>query len=120
MQTSIEVFVTLPIEVPPFISPRLAGDVRSRVLDIGAADGRIAGLLAGAGYDVVALEIDVDLARLAATRLLADAGTVVVGDGLRIPFRDSSFDGALLIEVAEHLHDTEALLREIHRALAER
>lgn len=41
----------------------------------------------------------------------------VFGDGMRMPFKDDSFDTVMSLEVFEHLADPDACLREIERVM---
>jgi SAM-dependent methyltransferase len=81
-----------------------------RVLDLGCGKGRFARVLAARGARVVGL--DVSAAMLAAAR---EAGVDCVrGSARRLPFASSSFDGAIAVEVFEHLEP-----RAIDRACEE-
>jgi SAM-dependent methyltransferase len=57
--------------------------------------------------------LDIDSALVYEHGLRPDA----TWDGTTMPFKDSSFDCALLTEVLEHAPDSQALLREIKRVL---
>jgi ubiquinone/menaquinone biosynthesis C-methylase UbiE len=87
----------------------------SRVLDVGAARGVNSSLLS-ANHQVIALEIMADLASVARSAL-PDEVLVVRADVGRLPFRESSFGCAILLEVFEHLADTRGALAELHRVL---
>lgn len=89
----------------------------ARVLDIGAASGENSIALQQAGFHVTAIEIDprlVDHMRIHAEPIGVE---VVEGDALAMPFPDAAFDQAVLLEVLEHIGDTDGLLREIRRVL---
>ena len=92
---------------------------RGRVLDIGCGTGGASVALARCGTRVVAL--DVDRARLRATRALAQAESAAVdmlrADGIRLPLGDSTCDGVLLQDVIEHVASPRALLCEVARVL---
>lgn len=70
-----------------------------------------------AGCKVSAIEIDRDLVKQFKMRPEAVGIDIWEGDAREMPFSDSTFDGAVLLEVIEHVPCTESLLREIHRVL---
>lgn len=105
-------------------------DVRGgqRLLDFGCGGGRHALEAMRLGAAVTAL--DADRAELQGAdawvrAMLADAGTasagghghVVLGDGLALPFADSTFDRVIAAEVLEHVPDDDAVMCELARAL---
>jgi 2-polyprenyl-6-hydroxyphenyl methylase/3-demethylubiquinone-9 3-methyltransferase len=70
-----------------------------RILDLGCGKGRFARVLAARGARVVGL--DVSAAMLVAAR---EAGVDCVrGSARRLPFASSNFDGAIAVEVFEHM-----------------
>ena len=87
------------------------------ILDIGCANGRSTQALRHSGFRAVGLEIDPDLVdqlrRDPATRHLP-AGRA---DARRLPLKGGVADGAILIEVLEHISDPDAVLREIRRVV---
>ncbi len=90
----------------------LQGD--ERVLDVGAGAGALAFALAPRVREVVALEIDEELA----ARARADAPAnvkVVVGDGEHLPFDTGSFDVAGTLRTLHHTHRPELLVAELAR-----
>jgi ubiquinone/menaquinone biosynthesis C-methylase UbiE len=85
-----------------------------RVLDVGAGTGAFAFAVAPRAREVVALEIDGDLA----ARAKADAPSnveVLVGDGEHLPFEDFSFDVAATLRTLHHTHRPELLVAELTR-----
>ena len=88
------------------LAPMLAPG--ARVLDIGAGDGRLAGLLASTRPDLQVRCIDLQ------TRPTS-AYPVDLYDGKRIPFGDRAFDAVLLVDVLHHADDPLALLAEARR-----
>ena len=90
----------------------LKGD--ERVLDVGAGTGAFAFAVAPRAREVVALEVDGDVA----ARAKADAPEnveVVVGDGEHLPFDDFSFDVAATLRTLHHTHRPELLVAELTR-----
>lgn len=79
------------------------------VLDVGCGSGFIAQHLASlSGASVTGIDV----------RRSADAPIrYVCFDGAHIPFRDSSFDAALLCYVLHHAQDQRAFMREVRRSL---
>ena len=94
------------------------------LLDLGAGGGRHAYGAFERGARVVALdrsEADAkDCAALLAA-LVDEAGTgdagSMVGDALRLPFADATFDRVICAEVLEHVPDDRAAMTEIFRVL---
>jgi ubiquinone/menaquinone biosynthesis C-methylase UbiE/uncharacterized protein YbaR (Trm112 family) len=88
-----------------------------RLVEIGAAYGRLADLYAG--YEqVVLLDPAKSQLREAQERLGDDARyRYVVGDAYRLPLSSSSFDVALTVRVLHHLSDVPAAFGEVHRIL---
>lgn len=85
-----------------------------RVLDLGCGRGWDAEALAGAGADVVAMELDPDLVVSTPRANAARA----VGDGRCAPFPDGAFDGVYCSNVLEHTPDPAGILDEIARITA--
>lgn len=98
-----------------------------RVLDLGAGFGRHAFETARRGAHVVAVDLSVEeLASTTATfaamyldgEISGDSSTTVTqADGLRLPFRDGSFDRIIASEVLEHVGDDLGVMAELHRVL---
>lgn len=81
---------------------------RGRVLDVGAGDGTIAVLVRERNPALEVTGIDV----------LVRPGTPIPVrefDGLTIPFLDSAFDAAMLVDVLHHAEDPRRLLQEAAR-----
>lgn len=85
-----------------------------RVLDLGCGTGRNSEALAEAGADVVALDVEVDLAAETATHGTA----AVAGDATRLPFADGAFDGLFCSNVLEHVPSVPDMLDEMARVIA--
>lgn len=78
------------------------------MLDIGAGDGALAALVQGRLPEIELTGVDV---------LVRTATAIPVSsfDGTTIPFDDSSFDAAMLVDVLHHAVDPLRLLREAAR-----
>ena len=90
----------------------LQGD--ERVLDVGAGTGAFAFAVAPRAREVVALEVDGEVAE----RAKADAPSnvqVVVGDGEHLPFDDFEFDVAATLRTLHHTQRPELLVAELTR-----
>lgn len=93
----------------------------ARVLDIGAAQGRVVLGLQKLGYRACGVEPAAEareIARqLAATRG-GDPDAVVEGFAEKLPFPDASFDVVISFSVMEHVLDCQASFNEAYRVLA--
>lgn len=83
------------------------------VLDLGCAFGFTTRMLRRRGYDAVGVDASADYIRRA--RRSDPLGTYLVADAAHVPLPDSSFDGALLLDVLEHLPDAQAAVNELAR-----
>lgn len=86
----------------------------ARVLDAGCGSGRNMIELSRLG-SVTGVELSETSVALARQR---DAGEVVSGSVLEMPFADDSFDLAVSLDVIEHLEDDLGALRELRRTVA--
>jgi SAM-dependent methyltransferase len=86
----------------------------ARILDAGCGSGRNMVELGRLGA-VTGIELSATSVALARGR---DAGEVIAGSVLEMPFADDSFDLAVSLDVIEHLEDDLAALRELRRAVA--
>jgi SAM-dependent methyltransferase len=86
----------------------------TRVLDAGCGSGRNMVELARLGT-VTGVELSRTSACLARAR---DAGKVLEGSVMRMPFADDSFDLAVSLDVIEHLQDDLGALGELRRVVA--
>ena len=95
----------------------LGSDLRGlRVLDVAGGDGYWAGQARRRG--AYAVNIDIAGHKLARGAHLANAPAQVLGDALKLPFPDGSFDRVLSICAIEHFDDGPQALSEIARVLA--
>lgn len=83
----------------------------STIIDIGAGGCQIAKELIGLGYEVTPVDV-VDYSGV-------DDLKPLIYDGKKLPFKDQSFDMALLITVLHHIKDPEAVLKEAKRVAGE-
>jgi len=92
----------------------------SRVLDVGSGQGGIVLELLARGADAYGVEPGTEFTELTRMRLVAEGhspGRVVQAAGESLPFPDGSFDYVVSLQVLEHVHDPEFVLREIFRVL---
>jgi len=88
-----------------------------RALDVGCSIGVISAHFAMAWphWKIFGVDIDVEALRLARTRC-ADL-FLCLGDAMRLPFPNATFDLVLCAQVYEHVPDWHRLLEEIQRVL---
>jgi len=101
------------VSVAPSVTRFALNPAPGRVLDVGAAAGANSLALEAAGYEVAAIELEAPLAAQAGARGVK----VCVGDGTCMPVRAAAFDGAVLIEVFEHVPNAAALMVELARVV---
>jgi SAM-dependent methyltransferase len=90
---------------------RLGLPAHARILDAGCGSGRNMVELARLGA-VTGVELSHTSVELARER---DAGEVLEGSVMDMPFDDASFDLTVSLDVIEHLEDDIGALRELHR-----
>jgi SAM-dependent methyltransferase len=99
---------------------RVIGELKlppeARILDAGCGSGRNMLELARSGT-VTGVEVSQTSACLARAR---EAGLVIEGSVMEMPFAENSFDLAVCLDVIEHLEDDLAALRELRRVVAPR
>ncbi|TDJ37493.1 MAG: class I SAM-dependent methyltransferase [Gammaproteobacteria bacterium] len=105
---------------------RLPLNTGQRVLDLGCGEGRHAiTAYLHADVQVIGLDLrrgDIDIARgrfsdFEDPNAAGKSLDFIVGSGLTLPFADASFDRVICSEVLEHIHNYQAVLREIQRVL---
>lgn len=89
-----------------------------RVLDVGAGDGYLTGLVAPKCREVVALEYEPSGVKLA-RKMLAGRSNVHVeaGDCYALPYEDAQFDWVLMADVIEHLETPRRAVAEMARVV---
>jgi SAM-dependent methyltransferase len=100
-------------QILPLLASELAGS--GRVVDIGCGEGQVARLAARGGARSIGIDASWSLVSIARGR----GGGPAFGRALAtaLPFRESSFDAAVVCLVLEHLDDLEAVASEIARVL---
>jgi SAM-dependent methyltransferase len=98
-----------------------------KVIDVGCGAGRHAFEAYRRGADVIAFDRDASELRSveAILEAMAEAGeapatasaTAVVGDALRLPYADQTFDCVIASEVLEHIPEDDAAIAELVRVL---
>ncbi len=103
----------------PWLDELLEPLTGKRVLEIGCGAGTDLARVASRSRYSVGIDLALEGAQLALGSLENwDApGVVVVADGQRLPFSESSFDLVYSIGVVHHTDDPEGLVREINRVL---
>lgn len=106
---------------------RLGIGPSSKVIDVGCGAGRHAFEAYRRGADVVAFDRDEAELRSVDTILRAMAETgeapaaasakVVVGDALKLPYPDQTFDCVIASEILEHIPDDDTAIAELIRVL---
>lgn len=87
-----------------------------RIIDVGCGYGRLMECYADNFEEVVFFDGSISLLRQA-RELNNGQGIYIAGDNNRIPFRDASFDSALMVRVFHHFEDSRACLAEQQRIL---
>jgi ubiquinone/menaquinone biosynthesis C-methylase UbiE/glycosyltransferase involved in cell wall biosynthesis len=93
------------------------------VLDFGAGSCYVSETLNRFGYLTVGLDNDPEVLSIGYERLTLDPrcdrkrARFVAGDGMRLPFRDASFDGIVCMNTLHHMPDYRATLAEMFRVL---
>jgi ubiquinone/menaquinone biosynthesis C-methylase UbiE len=93
---------------------------RPRLLDLGAGTGRIGWPFVKASDDYVGADLSFGMLQAFTRRLGQEDGAaprLVQADGLRLPFRDATFDGVMLMQVFGGMRGWRRLLAEARRVL---
>ena len=85
---------------------------RGRILDVATGTGRYALPLSEMGLDVVGVDLSRRMLEVARAKGLR---ALVQGDGLRLPFPDGTFDGALAVHALQAVPDPVSMLHEMAR-----
>jgi SAM-dependent methyltransferase len=82
------------------------------VLEIGVGTGRVSVPLMEEGFEMTGLDISAKMMKRARSK---GHGSLVLGDGVRPPFREGSFDGVVLAHVIHLIEDPCGLVHEAAR-----
>jgi len=82
------------------------------ILDIGTGTGRFAECFNDSGFNVVGIDVSLAMMSKAREKKLRN---MVRADAHRLPFRDRTFDGAIMIHVLHLVHDWVQVVREAGR-----
>jgi SAM-dependent methyltransferase len=95
---------------------RHLGPAEGRLLmDIAGGTGNYAEVLQRRRFRVVVVDVEFEMLRRAAEKL--GPGRCVAGDAGRLPFRDRSFDCAIMVNAIHLLADVRAAMREARRVV---
>lgn len=99
-----------------------AEPIEGPVLDLGTGKGFAAIELARRGHNVITLDPDREVVKIAVANAIADGLDPMiefhVADANDIPFEDVSFNLVVMVNVLHHLEDAGNLLPEVSRVLA--
>jgi ubiquinone/menaquinone biosynthesis C-methylase UbiE len=93
------------------------------VLEFASGPGYASEFLNRLGYDTVAIDLNPEILAFAQERLTLDQrldpawASFLAGDGQRLPFADSTFEGVICLNALHHMPDYAAALGEIRRIL---
>lgn len=93
--------------------------ISDRIIDLGAGGGWCSDLLQRINRTSVAVDISLEMLRVARQRPTRRPVAAVAGDFEHLPFVDGSFDKAICLNALHHVPDMTAALREIARVLSE-
>ncbi len=96
---------------------RTFSGARCRVLDVGCGGGFLANYLGELGHEVTGLDASAGALSVAAAHDHSGSVRYVVGDALRLPFADASFDVVCAMDFLEHVEDPERAIAEAARVL---
>lgn len=91
-----------------------------KFLDVGCGGGLATEELAKAGFDMTGMDMSprsLETARKHAEENGVKNVKYVEGSAYKIPFADASFDGVVMSDVLEHIHDLHQVISEISRVL---
>jgi SAM-dependent methyltransferase len=90
-----------------------------RHLDYGAYNGEILNVLAKTEVITDGIGVDLNLGVVEEHRLAMNKNVELryIEKGAKLPFDDDSFDSISMLDVLEHIHDQESILKELNRVL---
>ncbi|MDZ4771724.1 MAG: bifunctional 2-polyprenyl-6-hydroxyphenol methylase/3-demethylubiquinol 3-O-methyltransferase UbiG [Planctomycetota bacterium] len=89
-----------------------------RLLDVGCGGGFLTNYLAAAGHDVTGLDNSATSLAVAARHDFTGRVDYRLGDALKMPFENGSFDVVCALDFLEHVDDLNAAVAEVGRVLA--
>lgn len=95
----------------------LASPAGGAILDVGCDGGTLLREIASAVQPGNVVGVDFSADAISYTKSQSPDFNVLIGDGERLPFRDSSFDAVFCTEVLEHVEQPQKLLGEMKRCL---
>jgi len=91
-----------------------------KYLDIGCGGGILSEEIARRGFDVTGIDFSpssIEAAKQHAAKMNLTNVKYIVGNAYSLPFEDESFDGVIMSDVLEHIHDLQKAIKEISRVL---
>lgn len=103
----------------PWVAQKLACEhgPDARVLDVGCGAGFLSNYLASAGFDVTGLDASQSSIEVAFRHDATGRMQYVLGDALRLPFAERSFDAVCAMDFLEHVEHPARVIAEISRVL---
>jgi ubiquinone/menaquinone biosynthesis C-methylase UbiE len=98
-----------------FISKAIDPSKTGVVIDVGAEAGRFSLMAAKSSITVIA--IDIDAYSLRRLKLKNKNVAVIQADARKIPFKNESFDGVIMVEVLDYIPQLDEAMGECHRIL---
>jgi SAM-dependent methyltransferase len=87
-----------------------------RIIDVGCGFGRLSDCYLERFDEVVMVDGSMNLLKQA-KEISNNRATYVAADANHLPFQSSTFDAVLMIRVFHHMHDSRAILMELHRII---
>jgi ubiquinone/menaquinone biosynthesis C-methylase UbiE len=100
-------------------------DFEGLILDGGCGSGLFALTLAMKNRDVSVIAIDISVSDIRRAKFYSDKlklnnVSFIIADVTHLPFRNNVFDGALYLEILEHIQDDEEAIEELGEVLKEK
>ena len=88
-------------------------------LDFGAYDGTVIKKLAETGVieKGVGVDLNKEVVSLSESGMPENTSLKLIAAGKPLPFDDDTFDSVSILDVIEHIHDQESILKELYRVL---